>query len=560
MPIASKTTTIRPDFMMACRRYPVPVLAAALIACWLLNDVLALRLLARIPLDENHQIQMLFFGFFAATAAGFAAANQPFRLSWVIQCLVFLAGAAAGFAMPAEEHTVLPFGFALICALTLAAGAAARQGVSGYWFANARLTAALAGCVAAAGIITLGGGIVLFSIEALLNLKMDRTGEVLAILLWAFALPASWLALARVDFGPDEHEDNVLLRILSLVIDALLIPLVLIFAAVIHLYAVRIAVLGELPKGEIGWIVPVYLMVGYGIFLLAQNPEMQLPRLRHPLRRFFMISTVVPLILLGLAVAVRIGAYGITEDRYLLVLIVVGGMLLLGAAVVRRPFDIRLVPVVAGTLSLVMAFGPLSARTIAIRSQTARAYAILASVPAERWAASKDGGLSEPQKQDLISAVRHLQRRNALGLAALDPVWPSNLPKDAGILQGLLTTKTTTFVSSESGVLRLQRATFIQQFYLDWQERSKVVSNGSLELTLLVQGHWLDVSGESTVARFDLSSLLMMEISALDAVGPSLVLPSQEGRQGDLILDRVERTEGPNGRTLKEIQGKIILY
>jgi hypothetical protein len=558
--MAGKTNILRPDFPAALRRYPLPVLAAALIAVWLIGDTFNRQFTLILPY-EKWAIPALLFGFFSATAAGFGSVHARPWIVQAIQGLAFLAGIGLVFLVEIEGDTARPLLIALICAISLAAGLAARRGVTGYWLANARLAASLAACLTAAGIVTLGGAIVLHSVEALLDVRMRRIDDTLAIVLWTFVVPVSWLAFARFDeVDPADMQGNILFRILALATDALLIPLMLVFAAVIHVYAARIAILGELPKGQIGWIVPVYLVAGYGVFLLAQGPEAQFPRLRHPVRRFFLAGTAVPLILLGLGVAVRIEAYGITEDRHLLALMVLGGTLLLGSTAVRRPLDIRLVPMVAGTLALVAAVGPLSATSMTIRSQTARAYAILASVPPERWASAKDGRLSDRQKEDLVSAVRYLQRLDPAGLAALDPVWPPHLSKHVLELNKLTTTKTTFLASPRDGVVRLQKMTFIESFNLDWEEGSKTISNGPLEYILHARGNWLEVTGDGATARFDLSRLLEMEHSDAVPAGGTLVFESQDGRQGGLILDRIERKEGPEGRSLSGIRGKIILY
>ena len=143
---------------------------------------------------------------------------------------------------------------------------------------------------------------------------------------------------------------------------------------------------------------------------MAKGREIYLPGLRTPFRRWFIASTLIPLVLLALAVAVRIRAYGITEDRYML-----GahrarwlplGWIGRAPAPARHPSltGCRLAP-----WHYSAAVGPLSARNVTIRNQAERARTILASVPAERWATAKDGGLTEQQKQDLLGAVARLQ-------------------------------------------------------------------------------------------------------------------------------------------------------
>jgi len=552
MPVATRKGMLRPDLPGAFRLYPVPVLAAALLTGWFASDG---NLYSAVS-----PISALLLGFFAATGAGFAAAKRPLWLSWTGQALAFLLAVAVGRWMDSAPRAVIPALAALICAVSLAGGLAAGHGVTGYWLANARLAANLAVCITVAGIVTAGGAIVLASIRILLGLPMGEIEDHLAMLLWIFALPVAWLSLARFDdVHPGELQGNVLLRILALVTDALLIPIMLVFAAVIHLYAARIAILAELPKGQIGWIVPTYLATGYSVFLLAQGPDMQFPRLRHTFCRLFLAGTLVPLLLLALALKVRIDAYGITEGRYMLVLTVIGGVLLAASAAVRRPFDIRLVPAAIAALACVAVIGPLSAKNMTIRSQTERARAILASVPQERWVSAKDGGLSERQKIELISAVGHLEERTP-DLSALDPVWPPHLPRRSWQVRDALVRQQKTFASGQVGIMRLQKATYIERFSLHWKDGSTTVSNGSLEYVVLAQGNWLEVSGEGTVARFDLARLFEIEKSDATTVGRKLLLQSRDGRQGDLIVSQFMRSEGPEGKSLEYVWGTIILY
>lgn len=563
--MAGKTGTLRPDYLGTLRHYPVPVLAAALLAGWIIGDVLNRQFTLLLPY-EKWASPALVFGFFAATAAGFATIHATAWIARTAQGLAFLAGIGLVFLAGVERETILPLLIALVCAVSLAAGLAARQGVAGYWLANARLSANLAACLAAAGIVTLGGALILHSAEALLDLRMRRIDDALAIFLWAFILPVSWLALARFD-GIDaaDTQGNILLRILALVTDALLIPLMLILAAIIHLYAALIAASGELPRGQIGWIVPVYLVAGYGIFLLARNPEAQFPRLRR-LYGFFPAATAVPLILLGLAVAARIEAYGMTKDRYALVLTVIGGALLLGSAAVRHPLDIRLIPATAAILSLVAAIGPLSAINMTIRSQTARAYAILASVPPERWAAAKDGGLSNRQKEDLISAVRYLQHRSWATFETLSSVWPPHFPKELGQLTEMLqesSRRHAIIIFPRADVIRLDTVTLLE-FDLNWNVGIQLLESGAFTFEVRADGRFLDVSGEGSSTRFDLSPLLAMEpslsIKRSEEREGKRVLKSVEGRKADLIVTRFLWEKAQEGRVPNQLQGRIILY
>ncbi len=397
--------------------------------------------------------------------------------------------------------------------------------------------------------------------ETLLGLRLEKIAEVLATLVSVLVFPLFWLALAApVATEPvEEQSDGVLLRIVSVTTDALLIPLMLAFGAVIHVYAARIALLGELPKGQIGWIVPVYLVVGYGTHLLAHAPQVQFARVREAFRRFWLTSTLVPIVLLALATTIRVRTYGVTEERYWLMLVVIGAGLLALSATIRRPFDIRLVPLTGGILALVAAFGPLSAKNASISSQAARAKTILASVPPERWAASKDGGLSEEQKRSLYAALGYLHHQDP-SLAMLASVWPAQLPKDWEEMRERLVPNqpVTSLFFAESEVIQLETITILEKISIGFERTDRQTIKGdSTTFMLTLKGHVLEVASEAGTTRFDVSSLLN------DRDGPPKSRPtlrSVDGRRGDLIPLHLEWEPMPLGPSLKTLSATIVLY
>ena len=82
---------------------------------------------------------------------------------------------------------------------------------------------------------------------------------------------------------------------------------------------------------------------------------------------------IVPIVLLAYALYLRIGAYGVTPDRYLLALF----GLVLAILVVLQRFptlrgDIRLMVVVPALALLLASFGPQGASSVSLRSQVHR--------------------------------------------------------------------------------------------------------------------------------------------------------------------------------------------
>ena len=323
----ARTAFLRPDLKWAIRRFPFALLAAGLLTMWALVYEFE-RAIARgyVELPEEQVMFMLTLAFLMATFAAFTMLRLHPWVSLTAQAAGFLLGLGLGYALEATPYAVLSLFLSLICFITLGAGHASGRGMMGAWLTALSLAANFALCLIALGIILGGGAIILASVETLLGIDIDDALDLLIITASFLGVPLFWLSLSRFceDEPVGEQPVNLLHRVISVVTDGLLIPLTIIFAGVIHLYAARIALTLELPKGQIGWIVPTYLAVGYGVYLLAHTPGALLPRLRRAFVRSWLFATLVPLVLLGIAIGMRINVYGITEERYHLALIVLG--------------------------------------------------------------------------------------------------------------------------------------------------------------------------------------------------------------------------------------------
>ncbi len=565
----SKTGFVRPKPLWALSGFPACILAACLAALWF--SLLSIDRFFDLDLslgDTQRAVSTGILTLLATAAAGFTTLAARPWVRWAVQGAIFLCTAIIGCRFSFEDLRDLTLALALICFISLAAGAGRRKSLSHFWLINAGLLLNLALALAALAIVLAGTKIILSAIEALLGIETSLLLDVLWSVAFWLAFPWFWLSLAGcVGAGSGEEgeqPDDLVLRVIAVATGGLLIPLMLVFGAVIHIYAARTVVLRELPEGQIGWVVPTYLLIGYGVFLLSAGPLVLLPRIRAMFHRVWVGSTVIPLALLGFAAFIRVRAYGVTEERYLLFLVTLGGALLVALALLRRPFDLRFVPLTAGVLALVASVGPFNAVDVSIRSQTARASAILTSVPPERWAVSKDGGLSEEQKRTLAAAIQYLRQHTSAYPESLASVWPPHLQKDGWLTEeelALMELEPEDFMSlafTKSHVIQLQTITILNEVDLDFNKQEpRTFRSGSSSFTLSYKEPFLDIASENVTTRFDLSPLLRIE---KDSPSPlDFILHSVEGRKGDLIMSRFERSEGPTGPVLRTMSATIVL-
>ncbi len=160
----------------------------------------------------------------------------------------------------------------------------------------------------------------------------------------------------------------------------LLLPLVSVYLIILTLYLGRVVVTTTWPSGWIGYLVSA--LAAFGIFSLL---------LIHPKRgpgghawidtyaRVFWMGMFPSVTMLLLAIGQRIGQYGMTERRYMLVVLAVwlAGIALYYA--VSRSRNIKWIPLTLAVVGIVTFIGPWSVYSVSERSQLNRLEELLAS-------------------------------------------------------------------------------------------------------------------------------------------------------------------------------------
>ena len=196
------------------------------------------------------------------------------------------------------------------------------------------------------------------------------------IFVTAVTLVGPLFALGRIPAVSEEElvfsRDDRLVAAVRPLFDWVAAPLVLATALVLHVYALRILVTGEVPVGEVGWIVTFFTLLVLGL-RIAIDPFLEDgARPARIFGRLWAAFLVVPLALLAYAAWLRVGAHGFTIDRYFLVLGGIAGTLALAIQLLPRGRgDIRILAAIPTILLALSVAGPWSAANVVGRSQTA---------------------------------------------------------------------------------------------------------------------------------------------------------------------------------------------
>ncbi|MEE9331695.1 MAG: DUF4153 domain-containing protein [Methylophilaceae bacterium] len=156
-----------------------------------------------------------------------------------------------------------------------------------------------------------------------------------------------------------------------------LVPLSLVYMAILYAYFAKIIFQWALPHGHLGMMVSTFGLIGV-VTHLTIYPVHDRTGLLGWFYRHFYLAMVLPLGLFVLAVGVRINQYGLTEKRYILVLVAIWFAILIAARLIRRQqFSLRTVTLSFAVLCFVASLGPWSINKLPLNNQISRLERVL---------------------------------------------------------------------------------------------------------------------------------------------------------------------------------------
>lgn len=232
-----------------------------------------------------------------------------------------------------------------------------------------------AGLAIVSAVLFAGGlSVIIWTLELLFDLDFPNS---IHKNIWTIGLgliaPLNWLSLTPDDFSinvPEGEQEEFTSRAVAVIVKYILVPLLLVYTAILYAYAVQIALDGVLPKGRLGPMVLTYGSIGTLTILFAWPSRVAGgPFVAFFWRHWFWL-TLGPVALLVLAAYKRIAQYGVTEERYL---VMVAGIWLVVMAIWfmlrQKQRDIRLLPLSLCLLLMIASIGPWGAVGLSVQSQ-----------------------------------------------------------------------------------------------------------------------------------------------------------------------------------------------
>jgi uncharacterized protein PM1469 len=206
---------------------------------------------------------------------------------------------------------------------------------------------------------------ILFTITTLFNVEFsDSFYEHFYTSLGIFTLPLFFLVFQQ----RQAKSEMTLNRIFEILVNFVLAPALMIFTVLLYAYVVQIIFEGVLPKGMLANITLPYLLGGLGVYALR---SICAKARWETFFKFYPYLSIVPIVLLWLAIDRRISAYAWTEQRIYLVALATAITIAYAILIVPKARQYRLISgvVMVAIFSMTWVVKP---KEIAYQSQTER--------------------------------------------------------------------------------------------------------------------------------------------------------------------------------------------
>ncbi len=244
-----------------------------------------------------------------------------------------------------------------------------RWNKTAYWNYLKSVGIAIVRSVLFSHVLYLGLALALAAVDALFDMDIDgkRYGQLFVL---CIGIVNTWIYLS--DFPKNILEETPIRfnKALEVFVKFILIPLVLLYITILYAYGSKILVQWELPKGWVSYLVTALALLGLVVQVII-NPVQKTIK-SWTINKFYpwFYQLLLPLVvLLFVAIFRRIGDYGVTENRYFVLVI---ALWILGITVyllLSKKKSLKILPISLFILALVSSFGPWGVFSVSKNSQ-----------------------------------------------------------------------------------------------------------------------------------------------------------------------------------------------
>ena len=193
--------------------------------------------------------------------------------------------------------------------------------------------------------------------------------------------------------------------LLRLAVDYILSPALVIYAAILYVYIGMILIHWQLPEGGVAYLVLCFLAVGMACYLL----RLQLSEEQRHFEWFYKIFpaiSIAPLVLLWIGTIRRVMDYGVTTERFYLLLLDGLVTLFILMLLVRRSSSFQWMTLILAAAAILFTYIPgIRAKDFGIRSQQARIEKLLPQLQQDDEAVARADDIYAYLKENMDPAA-----------------------------------------------------------------------------------------------------------------------------------------------------------
>jgi hypothetical protein len=382
-------------------------------------------------------IYCAYLGMLLSLSVALYAERRKFSLTykWIGALAAVVLAAGYYFSLPNQwddfnfrQIALLIIGLHLLIAI---APFLSKGEVNGFWQYNKSLFLRILAAALYSSVFFIGLSLALLAVEKLFSVDIhSKWYEDLGVIV--FRLFNSLFFFAGIPEKIESlYEKKDYPKGLKIFTQYVLIPLIIVYFAILYAYVFRIIVSGKWPYGWVSYLVLAFAIAGIFSLLLiypirkeTQNKWMLI------FTRIFYFALCPLILMLFIAILRRINAYGITAERYFVFVLACWLTLITLYFIFSADKNIKIIPITLCILAFGISFGPWGAFSVSGRSQTRRLMEIVrmnGMINADQKIVPASASLHKGDAKQIRSIIEYLIDENGYHDHSLQPLFAANL-------------------------------------------------------------------------------------------------------------------------------------
>lgn len=251
------------------------------------------------------------------------------------------------------------------------------KNLNGFWNYNKTMFLRILKALLFSGVLYLGIVLAILIVKELFSIKVHNNiyTELFIVLLGLFN---TWFFVSGI---PEKIEELEQLKIypnsLKIFSQYILVPLLIIYLIILYAYGTKIIISWDWPRGGVSYLISIVSIVGiFTLLLMYPYGNLKGNNWIRKFSKIYYIILIPLIVILFIAIGFRIESYGLTINRYLILIFGVW-LTLISIYFAIGKTNIKLIPISLALLLFLITFGSWGMFSTSLNSQTNRLIHLL---------------------------------------------------------------------------------------------------------------------------------------------------------------------------------------